>query len=205
MAYSPANPFDYLMSGGFRSYNGVPSKQDAFSYAFNPFYDNGKGQTGQMQLMTLTNQGALRVDVGSGITVNATFTGGPVTIQNTAPIPVSGVVQATVVIPTYQKVSSSGYVSTFSPLSGPCFVNKINGISKTSAQPSWIQVYDGPTGAGNFPVASVSVGTNNNWFLDLAENGVAFANGLTLVNSLDGVTINQSGLGADFFATVVYR
>lgn len=236
MPYSPANPFDYLMSGGFRSYNGVPSKQDAFIYGFNPQYDNGKGQTGQMQLLTLTNQGALRVDVGTGISINASFSGLSISVGNVAVtgvtnvtgqvaitnpvLAVTGNVQASLTgnVPvqvvnaiavtgtSWQKVSSSGYVSLFAPLSATsCLVNKIQGISKTSTQPSWIQVYDGATGAGCFPVASVPTLQNNAWFIDLAEAGVAFSSGVTIVNSTDGVLLQQAGLSADLFATVVWK
>lgn len=205
MSYSPANPFDYLMSGGFRSYNAVPSKQDTFVYAFNPYYDNGNGKTGQMQLMTTDNQGALRVNVGTGISVSASLTGGSVTVNNTAPIPVSGVFQATVNPTTFSKVSSSGYVSSFSPLSGPSVVSKIQGISTGISQPQFILVYDGATGAGNFPVASVPTQPNNAWFIDLSENGVAFNSGIVVTNSTNGISVTQAGLGPDFFSTIIYR
>lgn len=104
----------------------------------------------------------------------------------------------------WKKVSSSGYVSSFSPTVGAHLVSRVMGISKTTVNPGYVLLYDGPTGVGNFPVASVAVNQNNNWFLDFAEAGVQFNNGLTVVNSSDGVSPIQYGT-PDFFATVIYK
>ncbi len=233
MAYNPANPFAYLMSGAERTFNHLPNQQyAAFNYAYNPYADNGNGITGQHQLLTTDNQGALRVNIGTGINISANVTGvtvnippstavtgtvaitGQVAITNPI-VPVSGIVQANITNPVvavtgtvnptaWQKVASSGYVGTFSPLASAALVNKINGISKAGATSSFILVYDGATGAGAFPVASVATQGAQNWFLDLAEAGVQFNTSLTIVNSTDAISPVASG-PADFFASVIYR
>ncbi len=233
MAYNPANPFAILMSGAERTFNHLPNQQYAsFNYAYNPYADNGNGITGQHQLLTTDNQGALRVNIGTGINISANVTGVTVNIPPstavtgvvnvtgqialTNPIvPVSGIVQANITNPVvavtgtinptaWQKVGSSGYVGSFSPLGGAALVNKINGISKVGATSSFILVYDGATGAGNFPVSSITTQGGQNWFIDLAEAGVQFNSTLTIVNSTDAISPVGSG-PADFFCSVVYR
>lgn len=254
MAYNPANPFAYLMSGAERTFNHLPNQQyAAFNYLYNPYADNGHGITGQHQLFTSNDQGALRVDIGTGIQLSASITGvtvnippstavtgvvnvtGQIAITNPL-LAVSGAVQATVVnalaitgsvatnlaavtgqlaaisaqmavltgATSWQKVASSGYVGAFSPLASAALVNKINGISKAGATSSFVLVYDGATGAGAFPVASVTTQPGNNWFIDLAEAGVQFNSSLVIVNSTDAINPVASG-PADFFASVIYR
>lgn len=221
------------MSGAERTFNHLPNQQyAAFNYLYNPYADNGHGITGQHQLFTSNDQGALRVDIGTGINISANVTGvtvnippstaitgvvnitGQIAITNPI-IPVSGIVQANITNPVvavtgtinstaWQKVGSSGYVGVFSPLGGAALVNKINGISKIGATSSFILVYDGATGIGAFPVASITTSPGNNWFLDLAEAGVQFNNVLTIINSMDAISPVSSG-PADFFVSVIYR
>jgi hypothetical protein len=142
----------------------------------------------------------------SGVTVNTTALETIATSGVAFQAAVSGQTATLVTEATnrWKKVSSSGYVSSFSPTVGSHLVSKVQGISKTTVNPGYILVYDGATGAGNYPVASVAVSQNNNWFIDFAEAGVQFNDTLTLVNSSDGVTPVQYGT-PDFFATVVYK
>lgn len=204
MAFDPANPFDYMFSGGNRSYNKVgDSKQTTFGQVFNPYYVNG-GISGQWQPATTNNQGALRVDIGTGISVtaNATFTGGNVTVVNSAPIPVTGVVTSA----TWLKTKTVGYVATFSASAVPCVVNKVQGFTKTSTQPSYIQLHDSAStpAAGANPDFVVAVQSNNNFFVDLAEAGVTFTNGLQVVNS--SVPDIYTAIGAsDFICSAVLK
>ncbi len=229
MAYNPANPFSNLMSGAERTFNHLPNQQyAAFNYAYNPYAVNGE-ITGQHQLLTTDDQGALRVNIGTGINISANITG--VTVNVPSSTAVTGVVNVTgnvnvegfstltgqisvlqnqvasltgVVAAKWQKVSSSGYVGSFSPVSGPSLINKINGVSKQGATSSFILVFDGNTGASNFPVASISTQAGNNFFIDFAEAGVQFNTNLTIVNSTDAISPVNSG-PADFFASVIYR
>ncbi len=232
MAYNPANPFANLMSGAERTFNHLPNQQyAAFNYVYNPYAVNG-GITGQHQLMTTNDQGALRVDIGTGINISANVTGVTVNIPPSTAVTgvvtvvgqvaVTGSVASNLDVVTGQlaaiqtqmatltgatkwnKVASSGYVGAFAPLAASALVNKINGISKANATSSFILVYDGATGAGNFPVASVATQPGNNWFIDLAEAGVQFNTNLTIVNSTDAISPVASG-PADFFASVIYR
>lgn len=160
--------------------------------------NHGKGNvvTGAWIPVEATSDGRLKVDVGS-----VSFTGS-IEVDN-VPV-VNAIASGNAYAAPWQKVSSSGYVSQFQPLVGSSVVSKINGISKSSTIPSYIQVYDGATGAGCFPVASVSVLGQNNWFIDFAENGVVFNSGVNIINSTDGVLVTQY-TGVDFFASVVYR
>lgn len=104
----------------------------------------------------------------------------------------------------WKKVASSGFVQTFSPLVGSSLVSKVQGLSKTSVNPSYIQIYDGSTGAGNYPVATINVQNQNNWFYEFSEAGVQFNNGITIINSSDAISPIQYG-NADFFASVIYK
>lgn len=231
--YTPANPYDVQFSGANRSYNKVGAQnQTNFNMVYNPFYQTDAGITGQWQPITTDNQGALRVTIGTGLQISASITGvtvnippstavtgvvnvtGQIAITNPL-VAVSGAVQATITNPVvavtgtinssvWQKVASSGYVGVFSPLAAPALVNKINGLSKAGATSSFILVYDGVTGAGNFPIASIGTQPGANWFIDLAEAGVQFNTNLTIINSTDAITPVNSG-PADFFATAVYR
>lgn len=142
----------------------------------------------------------------SGVTVNTTALETITTSGVAFQAAVSGQTATLVTEATnrWKKVSSSGYVSSFSPTVGSHLVSKVQGISKTTVNPGYILVYDGATGAGNYPVASVAVSQNNNWFIDFAEAGVQFDNGLTIVNSSDGISPVQYGT-PDFFTTVIYK
>jgi hypothetical protein len=217
MAYDPANPFSVLMSGAERTYNHLPNQQyAAFNYAYNPYADNGNGITGQHQLLTTNNQGALRVDIGTGVNIQATITGLEVqldnvtvtggninaTIINSAPIAVTGTVNPTV----WQKAKTAGYVSTFNVSASACVVNKVQGFTKTTTQPSYVMLFDlaaTPTAGAN-PDFVVAVQTNNNYFLDLAEAGVAFTNGLQIVSSSTPDVYTSIGT-PDFICSVVYK
>lgn len=224
--YTPANPFDFLMSGGFRSYNKTPDKQQSFMYAFNPYYDNGNGQTGQLQYLTTNNQGALRVDIGTGINISANITGLAVTVSN--PIAVTGgqidvngfstltgqvaVIQTQLASLTgtvsskWQKTKTAGYATVYGAITGSLLVNKVQGYTKTVVQPSFIQLFDAAAAPvpGAIPDFIVSVQTVNNWFIDLAEAGVQFNNGLQIVNSSTPDVYTALG-ASDFIANVVYK
>jgi hypothetical protein len=202
MAFDPANPFDFMFSGGNRSYNKVgDSKQTTFGQVFNPYYVNG-GISGQWQPATTNNQGALRVDIGTGVSIAATFTGGNVTVVNSAPIPVTGTVTAA----TWSKTKTVGYVATFSASAVPCVVNKVQGFTKTTVQPSYLQLHDSAAtpSAGATPDFVVAVQSNNNFFADLAEAGVTFTNGLQVVNSSTADIYTAIG-ASDFICSVVYK
>lgn len=204
MSFAPANPFDFMFSGGNRSYNKVgDTKQTNFNQVFNPYYVNG-AISGQWQPITTNAEGALRVDIGTGITVvaNATFTGGNVTVVNSAPIAVTG----TVTSATWQKTKTIGYVGTFNAASSAVVVNKVQGFTKTSTQTSFIQLFDSAAtpAPGANPDFVVAVQTNNSWFIDLAEAGVSFALGLQIVNSSTPDVYTAVG-AADFIASVVYK
>lgn len=102
----------------------------------------------------------------------------------------------------WQKVSTSGYVQNFTPITGRCLVSKVNGFSKCPQNTNFIQIFDGTSQAG-VPDMNLAVASGNNFFYDMAEEGVIFENGFTIANSSDAVDI-QTG-SADFFATIVYK
>jgi|GEM_PF-4393849 hypothetical protein len=108
-------------------------------------------------------------------------------------------------IPTYQKISSTGYVSTFSPLTGPNYINKIFGYSNVGlvGGVGYIQVFDGVTGGNNL-LATLPVQSGNSWFMDFAENGTVFTSGITIINSSDPI-LNKHYSTNDLFVTIVYR
>jgi hypothetical protein len=102
----------------------------------------------------------------------------------------------------WQKVSSSGYVQAFAPITGRCLVNKINGYSKCPQNTNFIQIFDATSQAGT-PEANLAVMSGNNFFYEFSDEGVEFANGLAVANSFDPVAV-QTG-SADFFVTIVYK
>ncbi len=225
MAYDPANPFDNLMSGGFRSYNGAPANTQSMSYAFNPYYRDDKGHTGQLQLLTLNNEGALRVDIGTGISISANITGLGVTVNN--PIAVTGgqidvngfstltgqVAQLQVAVDSltgtisskWQKTKTAGYADVYGALTGNCLVSTIQGYSKTSTIPSFIQVFDSATvpATGSNPDFVVATQTNN-FFVNLPDAGVEFMQGVQIVNSSSADSYVPYG-SADFVSSLVYK
>lgn len=188
--YNPANPYSTLLSGGNRTFNLIPNQQYAsFNYAYNPNYVNNdiatNPITGQHQLMTTDTVGALRVGLDTGSQIN-------VNIAQMAS--------------KWQKVKTTGYVATFSASATPCLVNKVQGFTKTSTQPSYIQLFDSATTpvAGANPDFVVAVQSNNNYFLDLAEAGVEFLNGLQIVNSSTPDVYTAIG-ASDFIASIVLK
>jgi hypothetical protein len=219
MAYNPANPFAILMSGAERTFNHLPNQQyAAFNYAYNPYADNGNGVTGQHQLLTTNDQGALRVDIGTGIQISATvddiaITGGQINVigfstltGQVAQLQVSVDAIADTVTTKWQKVKTTGYVDTFNASATPKLVNKVQGYTKTITQPSFIQLFDSATTptAGAVPDFVITVQTTNNWFLNLAEEGVEFTAGLQIVNS--STPDVYTALGApDFIASAVLK
>lgn len=226
MSYNPANPFDFMFSGGNRSYNKVgDQKQTVFNQVFNPHYDNGAGISGQWQPITTDDQGALRVNIGTGINVTATITGLTMALDNVAVtggnIDVNGfstltgqVAQLQTAVNTltgtvsskWQKIKTAGYATVFGAVTGNHLINKVQGYTKTTTQPSYIQLFDSSVAPinGAIPDFIVSVQTVNNWFIDLAEAGVEFTNGLQIVNS--STPDSYTALGAsDFIASVVYK
>jgi hypothetical protein len=136
--------------------------------------------------------------VSSGNSLLSTVTGQIATL-NTAVASLTGTVSS-----RWQKVASSGYVSAFAPVVGHCLVSKVQGYSKASPFPAHVLLYDGSTGAGNYPVFSVPTTSGSSWFIDLAEQGVEFASGVSLINSSDAVLNNPYGTN-DFFASVVFK
>lgn len=241
MSYAPANPFSNMFSGGNRSYNSMDTKSVSFGQVFNPHYVNGT-ISGQWTPITTNDQGAIRVDIGTGINISATVTGvtvnippstavtgfvnvtGQVAITNPI-VPVSGVVQAnitnavvavsgavqatvvgTVTAATWGKVKSAGYVATFSASAVPVIVNKVQGFTKTNTQPSFIQLFDAAAtpSAGANPDFVVAVQTNNNFFVDLAEAGVVFTNGLQIVSSSTADVYTAIG-ASDFIVSAIIK
>lgn len=254
MPFVPANPYESFFSGqGRRSYNNMPdTKQASFGYVFNPSYDNGNGLTGQFQPLTSDNQGALRVNIGTGINIAATITGISVSansivavtgfvnvtgnINLTNPLlAVSGVVQANITNSTlstnptgvvlnsisgqlvtlntaiasltgtisnrWQKVVTTGYANLFTPITGRCLINKVNGYSKTPLAPGFIQMIDG-FATGINPI-SLAVQSGSNYWYEFADDGVEFSNGFAMWNSSDPINV-QTGL-ADFTAQVIFK
>lgn len=106
----------------------------------------------------------------------------------------------------WQKTKTNGYVGVFSAITGNCLINKAQGYTKTTAQPSFLMLFD--TGsipaAGSVPDFTAAVQTTNNWYLDLAEAGVQFNYGLQIVNSTTADVYTPVG-ASDFTASVVYK
>lgn len=226
MPYSPANPFDTLFSGANRSYNGMDTKQVGFNQAYNPYYSNGSSSnpiTGQWQPITTDSQGAIRVNIGTGITVSVTgvetivgnvaVTGGQIDVNGfstltgqVAQLQVQVAALTGTLTSKWQKSKTAGFATVYGAVTGNVLINKVQGFTKTSAQPSYIQLFD--TGvapsAGSTPDFVVAVQTNNNYFLDLAEAGVQFNNGLQVVNSTTPDVYTALG-AADFTSSVVYK
>lgn len=203
------------------------------SYAFSPNViltgSNGLVQSGAwIPLLTDTN-GALQVSL-NGATLSGSFsvdntsliaaittgnsyssgilntlqTGVAVTITNSAPLAVSGNLVSSV--PVWNKISSTGYVSGFSPFVGPVTIKGIQGYSKSSVNNgySFLQIYDSVGTAAGPLVSTLAITSGNGLFLDYAENGTTFQSGLTIINSSDPV-VNQQYNTADFFITILYR
>lgn len=105
----------------------------------------------------------------------------------------------------WKKVNSSGYVSSFSPLANGALVSKILGYSNTATIPSFILVFDRPTvpATGSAP-DFVCATQPNNFFLNLAEAGVQFNSGLTLVNSSSPVVYVPYGQ-SDFTCSAIWK
>lgn len=125
-------------------------------------------------------------------------TGVPVTISNSSPIAVSGNLTSSPSV--YTKVSSTGYVSGFSPFGGSQIIKGVQGYSKCSSHGGFgfLQIFDGAT-----LIEPVAVQSGQNFYVDFAENGVTF-NNFNIINALDPVAGPQYNTG-DFFAVVVYR
>jgi hypothetical protein len=105
---------------------------------------------------------------------------------------------------TWTSVSSSGFVQSFSPVSGKASLNRINGYSKTPSGFSFIQVFDGPAQAG-FPIATLAVQSGNNFYYEFSsDQGITITGGITVANSTDAV-LTQPGGSSDFFVSVVYK
>jgi len=136
--------------------------------------------------------------ISSGNSLLSTVTG-QIAVLNTAVASLTGTVSS-----RWQKSSSNGYVSSFNPVTGHCLVSKVQGYSKASPFPAHILLYDGSSGAGNYPAFSVPTTSGSSWFIDLAEQGVEFASGVNLINSSDAVLNVPYGTN-DFFASVVYK
>lgn len=213
-----------MLSGGFRSYNGAPVNSQSMSYALNPYYRDDRGHTGQFQPLTTNNQGALRVDIGTGVNIAATITGLEVQLDNVAitggQINVIGFSTLTgqvaqlqtavnaltgTLTSKWQKVKNAGYATVYSPITGGCLVSSLQGYSKTSTVPSFIQVFDSATvpATGSNPDFVVATQPNN-YFLNLPDAGVEFANGVTVVNSSSADVYVPYGT-ADFLTTLVYK
>lgn len=108
-----SNPFIPFFSGGNRSYRAVSSQNNT---TFNYGFTSGSDFTGWIPL-TLNDQGALRVDAGN-ISVSAAFTGGNVTVVNTAPIPVSGNFNTSVTVGDIAVTGGNINVNNFNVLTG---------------------------------------------------------------------------------------
>lgn len=219
MAYDPANPFDVQFSGGNRSYNKADTKQTSFGQVFNPHYFNGSVNnpiTGQWQPITTNEAGAIRVDIGTGIQINATvddiaITGGQINVIGFSTLTgqVNTLIAAVATLTgstQWSKTRTAGFASVYGAVTGSVLVNKVLGYSKTATVPGFIQLFDlaaAPT-PGAIPDAMIAVQNTNNWFVDLAENGVRFNNGLQVVNSLTPDTYTSTAV-ADFTCTVIFK
>lgn len=249
MPYSPANPFDLLFSGGNRSYNKFLDKQQVFTYGFNPAYDNGNSLTGQWQPFTMDNAGALRVNIGTGISISASVTGvnvtvpsstavtgvvavtGGVTILNPSlPVQVVNAIAVTGQLASdigtvtgqlsalqisvnlltgmvrWQKTKTAGYVTGSTAVANSCLLNKVMGYSNTAQAQAFVQVFDSATipATGSTPDFSTNVQPGQNWFIDLAENGVVFSNGVTVVQSSSPIQYVPYA-AADFTVSTIYK
>jgi hypothetical protein len=99
---------------------------------------------------------------------------------------------------TNQKISSVGYVSGFSPFSGPQTIKSVQGYSATSSGNTFLQVYDGTT-----LIEPIKIQSGNNWFVNFGQNGALF-NNFSIQNSTDPI-LNQQYAANDFFVTVIYQ
>lgn len=106
----------------------------------------------------------------------------------------------------WQKTKTNGYATVFGAITGSTLINKVQGYTKTITQPSFIMLFDTNAipATGSVPDFIVSVQTENNWFLNLAEAGVQFNNGLQIVNSSTPDVYTPIG-ASDFIANVVYK
>lgn len=106
--------------------------------------------------------------------------------------------QTGIVVTPYNKVSSSGFASGFSPFAGPQIVKGIQGYSQCALSQGFLQVYDGTT-----LIQPIAVQSGNNFYADFAENGVTF-NNFNIINASNPV-INSQYATNDFFCVVIYR
>ena len=234
-----ANPFQIFFSGGNRSWSkGFNTEKSApvFNYGFG----TGAGyEGGQWQPLTVNPDGLLRVDIG-GTSVSASFTGGNVTVVNTAPIPVSGAFSSIVSIGAvdlsglslaalsgisgqvaqsnsylsflsgaasisskWQKISTKSYVQQFTPITGKCLVNKVNGYSNYTGAQCFVQIFDGLVQTG-VPDTNLITQGQQNFFYEFSDEGVQFNNGVTVATAFDPINSLQTG-NSDMFCTIIYK
>lgn len=197
------NPYNIYFSGQNRTYNAPIGHSEGMNYAFT----TGQGITGWTP-MTLTPEGALRVDAGN-ISVSASVTGGldingfssltgQVAQLQSAVNSLTGTVSS-----KWQKISTNGY-QQYLALTGHLLVSKIQGYSNITGanQENFIQIYDNTIQTGN-PFQSIITISRQNWFIDLAEGGVEFVNGLYAATSSDPVLPAPDE--SSMFCSIVYK
>lgn len=144
----------------------------------------------------------------SGVTVNTTALETIATSGVAFQAAISGQTATLVTEATtrWQKTKTNGYVGLFSAITGVTLINKAQGYTKTTTQPSFLMLFDTGSApvAGSVPDFVASVQATNNWFLDLAEAGVQFNHGLQIVNSTTADVYTPVG-ASDFTASVVYK
>lgn len=103
----------------------------------------------------------------------------------------------------WQKVSTNGYQQSII-LTGHILLSKANGYSNYtgSNQENFVQLYDATFQTGN-PVSSIITISRQNWFIDLAEGGVEFFQGVVLATSSDPI-LPQTG-DSSMFASLIYK
>jgi len=197
-------------SSAFRAYSkpfDTNKGAQSFTQIFDSGYiwDNGSNvqQTGAWRPLFASDFVAPNVSI-SGVTINVgqLETIGTSGVAFQAAISGSTAILATEATNRWQKVNSTGYVQSFSPISGRCLINKINGYSKCPQNINFLQFFDSSSQVGS-PEANLAVMSGNNFFYEFSDEGVEFKNGLTVANSFDPVAI-QTGT-ADFFVTIVYK
>jgi hypothetical protein len=201
-------------SSAFRAYS-KPFDTNKGSQSFTQIFDSGYiwengsnvTQTGAWRPLFASDFAAPNISI-SGVTIavdqlEAIGTSG---VAYQAAISGSTAILATEATNRWQKAKTNGYSTVFNVSNVPTLVNKVQGYTKTTLQPSFIQLFD--TGSapavGSVPDFIISVQTTNNWFLNLAEAGVQFNNGLQIVNSSTPDTYTPLG-ASDFIANVVYK
>lgn len=103
----------------------------------------------------------------------------------------------------WQKISTNGYSQNLI-ITGHLLASKINGYNNITGnyQENFIQIFDDVVQTGN-PINTIIAVSRQNWFIDLAEGGVEFYNGLTLSTSFDPI-LSQTGDNT-MFASVIYK